>query len=107
MYRTGKEHAESSPTEKELEVLSNKKLDMIQQCALAGQKANCILGCIKRGVASREREVIVHLCSVLLRTCQEHCTQDKRTPAQKRCTAVGAGPEEGQEDDQGSEASLL
>ena len=53
-------------------VLMYRKLDMSQQCALPAQKANDILGCINRGMAIREREVIILLCSALVRPHLEY-----------------------------------
>ena len=74
-YSLGDEGMESSPAEKDLGLLVDERLDMSHQCALAAQKANHILGCIKSTVASRSREGILPLCSALVRPHLESCIQ--------------------------------
>ncbi|GAB0203830.1 cAMP-dependent protein kinase inhibitor alpha [Grus japonensis] len=71
----GDEWFESSPEEKDLGVLVGEKLNMSQQCVLAAQKANHILGCIKRSMTSRPREGILPLYSTIMRPHLEYCVQ--------------------------------
>ncbi|KAK4816928.1 hypothetical protein QYF61_025424 [Mycteria americana] len=56
-----------SSEEKDLGILVDTKLNICQHCALASKKASSILGCIRRTVASKWREVILPLSSTLVR----------------------------------------
>ncbi|PKU31867.1 rna-directed dna polymerase from mobile element jockey-like [Limosa lapponica baueri] len=121
--RLGGGWLESSPEEKDLGVLVDEKLIVSRQCVLAAQKANCILGCIKRSVASRAREVILPLCSALkcgqqvegghpppLR-CPGEATSGALgpvlgSPVQEGQGTAGEGTAEGYKDDEGPGASL-
>jgi len=98
-YRLGREWIESRSEEKDLRVLVDEKLNMTQQCA------SCILGCIKRSMASRSREVILPLCSALVRHHVELCIQLWST--EQGHESVGAGPEEGHKSDQRAGTPLL
>ena len=78
----------------DLGVLVDEKLDMSQQCVLAAQKANCNLGCIKRSVTSRSREVILLLYSARETPPGVVCP-DMKLPTQEEHGSCWSGSREG------------
>jgi len=74
-YRLGADLLESSSAERDLGVLVNDKLTMSQQRALAAKKANDILGCIKKSVASRSKGVLLPVYPALVRPHLEYSVQ--------------------------------
>ena len=70
----GANQLESKFAEKDLGVLVDSKLNMSQQCTLTAKAANGIIGCIRSSVASGLREVILPLCSALMRLHLNSCS---------------------------------
>ncbi|KAJ7424347.1 hypothetical protein BTVI_06885 [Pitangus sulphuratus] len=66
--RMGGEQNKSSPAKKDL------GMPALSMCACSPE-TNHVLGCIKRGVASRVKEVILPLCLALVRLNLEYCVQ--------------------------------
>ena len=66
-YRLGDDILERNSVERDLSVLLDNTLDVSQQCALGAKKANGIMGCTKKNVNNRSREVIFPLYSALVR----------------------------------------
>ncbi|GAB0196208.1 mitochondrial enolase superfamily member 1 [Grus japonensis] len=97
-HRLGSTQLESSSVERDLGVLVDSKLNM---CAAATKQANRMLGCINKGITSRDKDVIIPLYSALVRPHLEYCVQfwsplykkdvDRLERAQRRATRMIQG----------------
>ncbi|KAK4810619.1 hypothetical protein QYF61_007356 [Mycteria americana] len=74
-YMLGINWLENSFAEKDLGILADTKLNMSHHCALVAKKDSGILGCIKRNIASRSREVNLPLSSAVVRPPLEQQVQ--------------------------------
>ena len=62
-------------------------MNLSQQCALVPKKMNGVLGCVRQSIDSRWREVILPLCSALVRPHLE-CWVQFWAPQYRRDTDI-------------------
>jgi len=66
-YWLGSTLLRTNSVERELGVLVDHVINMSEECAVAANQANRMLGCIKKDMTSRDKEVIIPLYSALVR----------------------------------------
>ena len=74
-YKMGDTWLSNTTSEKDLGIVVDHKLNMSQKCDVAAKKANAILGCIHRSIASKPHEVLVPLYSALVWPHLAYCIQ--------------------------------
>jgi len=74
-YRLREEWLESCLAENKLRVLAGSHLNMSHQCAQVAKKSNSILACIRNSVDRRSRDMIMSLCSTLVRLYLKYCVR--------------------------------
>ncbi|CAM4678889.1 unnamed protein product [Caretta caretta] len=74
-YKLGTHYLEVTEEEKDLRALVDHRMTMSRQCDMAVKKANAVLGCIRRSISSRDKEVLVPLFKALVRPHLEYCVQ--------------------------------
>ncbi|CAM4625018.1 unnamed protein product [Caretta caretta] len=74
-YKLGTHQLEVTEEEKDLGVLVDHRMTMSRQCDMAVKKANAALGCIRQGISSRDKEVLVPLYKARVKPHLEYCVQ--------------------------------
>ncbi|CAM4587742.1 unnamed protein product [Lepidochelys kempii] len=74
-YKLGTHQLKVREEENDLGVLVDDRMTVSRQCDMAVKKANAVLGCIRRGKSSRDKEVLVLLYKVLVRPHLVYCVQ--------------------------------
>ncbi|CAM5130663.1 unnamed protein product [Natator depressus] len=74
-YKLWTHQLEVTEEEKDLGVLVDHRMTMSHQCDMAVKKANGVLRCIRRGISSRDKEVLVPLYKAMVRPHLECCVQ--------------------------------
>ena len=74
-YKMGTNKLKVSIQERDLGVIIDKSGKSSEQCVLAVQKANSVLGMIKRNIQFKSKQVIVKLNKALVRPRLEFCIQ--------------------------------
>ena len=85
--------------EKALKVLVDTKLNTSQQCALTEKAADSVLGCIRKSITSKLREVLLPLYSALVRPHLEYRVQFWTSQYKKHMDILENSPIKGPKDD--------
>ena len=73
LYRLGADLLEKNSAEEDLDALVDNRLARSQQCTLVAKNVSGILGCIKKSMDGKPKEMLLPLNSVLMMPNLEYC----------------------------------